>query len=298
MLGHLSNKILPFSICCKLHTFPSLSQAAAATAKSSLGKLRKKTGYSLSTCKKALEETNHDIVKAEAWLQEQAQAQGWAKAQKLQGRNTHQGLLGVQILENKASLVELKCETDFVARNSKFLSLLQDISTSCLAVPRPSDVDGLLHTKISREELEAFQAAGGKTLADVVALNIGQLGENIMLGESSVFHSGDGVHLAGLTHPSASIHADQHKLQYGRYAAVMAYSGNGDESAVLARQVCQHIIGMAPTYVDNQEDKENSLVHQDFLLNEDVKMGNMLKSVGMEVHSFVRVELGQNTSQE
>jgi len=65
-------------------TSPLTNAAAPAVAKSDLAKLRKKTGYSLSICKKALGETNQDLGLAEKWLKDQAQAQGWAKAQKLQ----------------------------------------------------------------------------------------------------------------------------------------------------------------------------------------------------------------------
>lgn len=53
--------------------------------------LRKKTGYTFANCKKALDMHNGDVVKAESWLKEQAQAMGWSKATKLEGRATKQG---------------------------------------------------------------------------------------------------------------------------------------------------------------------------------------------------------------
>ena len=62
-------------------------------------------------------------------FQEQAQAQGWNKANKLEGRNTKQGLIGACLSsdERTATLVELNSETDFVARNNQFHSLLNNI---------------------------------------------------------------------------------------------------------------------------------------------------------------------------
>lgn len=63
-------------------------------------------------------------------FQEQAQAQGWSKAQKLQGRNTTQGLVGLFFEGNLGAMVELNCETDFVARNSKFHTLLNEVITT------------------------------------------------------------------------------------------------------------------------------------------------------------------------
>jgi len=293
-------RLSPQLLSCSLHTSPSLHLAAAAAAtKSSLGKLRKKTGYSLSICKKALEESGQDMAKAELWLREQAQAQGWAKAQKLEGRNTQQGLLGVQVVGDKAALVELNCETDFVARNAKFHSLLQVVASTC--INKPIDGDGTEHvvqTSLTKEAMCSLPAGDGKTLADVVALNIGQLGENIVLGGATLLQVRPGAQLAGLTHPSASIHQNSEKLQYGRYGAIMAYTGQETEqAATLARQVCQHIIGMAPTHINNEDDKENSLVHQPFLLDEEMKTGDILKSEGVQIEAFVRVEVGKTVEE-
>ncbi len=117
--------------------------------KSALAKLRKKTGYSLSLCKKALDQHGQDVKLAEEWLkvttfnlvlsnvfhlyrmhvQAQALELGWEKANKLVGRNTAQGLIGVLVKGNCASMVELNCETDFVARNAQFHQLLEDVAT-------------------------------------------------------------------------------------------------------------------------------------------------------------------------
>ena len=67
-------------------------------------------------------------------LQEQAQDQGWNKANKLEGRNTSQGLIGVCLSsdERTATMVELNSETDFVARNKQFHNLLNTIITVIL----------------------------------------------------------------------------------------------------------------------------------------------------------------------
>ena len=84
----------------------------------------------------------------------------------------------------------------------------------------------------------SLPAGDRKTLADVVALNIGQLGENIVLGGATLLQVRPGARLAGLTHPSASIHQNSEKLQYSRYGAIMAYTGQETEqAATLARQV-------------------------------------------------------------
>lgn len=66
------------------------------------------------------------------WLKEQAQALGWSKATKLEGRQTTQGLIGVVVHLNNAALVEVNCETDFVAKNKEFHKIVQEAALSCL----------------------------------------------------------------------------------------------------------------------------------------------------------------------
>jgi elongation factor Ts len=118
-----------------------------AGEKSALAALRKKTGYTFANCKKALEMHNNDLAKAENWLREQAQAQGWAKATKLEGRNTSQGLIGVLIQKNIGAMIEVNCETDFVARNEHFRKFVATASKAC--VDYMNTVDGNNVTKVS-----------------------------------------------------------------------------------------------------------------------------------------------------
>lgn len=73
-------------------------------------------------------------LKAEGWLREQAKALGWSKATKLEGRQTTQGLVGVVVNQGAAALVEVNCETDFVARNSTFQGLVGEAAVACLGL--------------------------------------------------------------------------------------------------------------------------------------------------------------------
>jgi len=65
-------------------------------------------------------------------LKQQAQALGWSKATKLEGRQTTQGLVGVSVQNDNGVLVEINCETDFVARNSEFENMVKDVAETCL----------------------------------------------------------------------------------------------------------------------------------------------------------------------
>lgn len=111
----------------------SLLQEAKGS-NSNLFKLRKSTGYALSKCKEALEKHDGNIEAASKWLDEQAQKEGWSKAEKLKNRQTKQGTLVLYADKdkNKATIVELNCETDFVARNEKFLDLSSHLAKSIL----------------------------------------------------------------------------------------------------------------------------------------------------------------------
>ena len=97
-------------------------------------------------------------------FQEQALAQGWAKANKLVGRNASQGLVGVLIIDKSASMVELNCETDFVARNKQFLTLLNEISDVNLSSNAPSagSEEGISIKNTSKEELLNMTTSNGK----------------------------------------------------------------------------------------------------------------------------------------
>eukprot|EP01135_Chromosphaera_perkinsii_P006797 Nk52_evm1s595 gene=Nk52_evmTU1s595 len=74
----------------------------------------------MGKCKEALIKTENDYSKAKEWLMEQQKVMGWAKIQKLSSRATSEGLVAVKQNENVGALVEVRCETDFVARNDSF----------------------------------------------------------------------------------------------------------------------------------------------------------------------------------
>lgn len=144
----------------------------------------------------------------------------------MEGRNAAQGLVGVLVRENIASMVELNCETDFVARNSQFMDLLHEISMSNLenAVQNPSEP--LLVKHISKSDLESLaSSSSGQKLSDMVALNIGQIGENIVIKRGVTFSAGSGVDVFGSTHPNVS--KDSNRVQCGRFGSLIALSKDG-----------------------------------------------------------------------
>lgn len=122
-----------------------------AIEKSKLAALRKKTGYTFVNCKKALELHQNDIAQAEFWLKQQAQSLGWSKATKLEGRQTTQGLIGVAVRDQYAVLVEVNCETDFVARNNEFQKIVEETANSCLNFTKNHQKSSSGVTKVSKK---------------------------------------------------------------------------------------------------------------------------------------------------
>ena len=90
--------------------------------------LREKTGAGMMDCKKALEENDNDIKKATEWLREK----GIAKAAKKAGRIAAEGLSTVITEGNKAVILEINCETDFVAKNEKFQNFVNEVARTIL----------------------------------------------------------------------------------------------------------------------------------------------------------------------
>ncbi|UYV62585.1 TSFM [Cordylochernes scorpioides] len=103
---------------------------AAAVEKAALSALRKKTGYSFKSCRKALEKYENNIEKAEVWLREEAKMEEWAKAAKINDMTAAKGLIGVNYLPEKSVgvIVELKCEADSVDKTMEFQTLATSIA--------------------------------------------------------------------------------------------------------------------------------------------------------------------------
>ena len=137
----------------------------------SVKELREKTGAGMMDCKKALQENDGDMDKAVDWLRQK----GLSKAAKKAGRATSEGLVGMKIDadEQRAVLVEVKCETDFVSRGDKFQDFVKRIV---------DQVDA--HFTADTAELLAQPVEGG-TVQDLLTSTIATIGENMQIGRTA-----------------------------------------------------------------------------------------------------------------
>lgn len=165
---------------------------------------------------------------------------GWSKAQKLQGRPTAQGLIAVMVDKSHGAIVEINCETDFVARNKQFHGLAETVVGAVLrkAVDIPTR-DLINRATLDAEALKALLAADGKSLADHSALTIGSVGENIDVKRALCINVAPDVKLAGCTHPAP---VNPVPVSFGKYGAILAYRSAGNDD-LLGTQLCQHVIG-------------------------------------------------------
>lgn len=177
--------------------------------------LRERSGAGMMECKKALAENGGDIEAA----MEHLRKTGLAKADKKAGRVAAEGRIGVAQTDGKAVLVEVNCETDFVAKDENFLKFVETVAQAALA-SGAADV----------EALKAAKLADGATVEETRAAVIAKVGENVQVRRMARFDSSDTV--------AAYIHG-------GRIGVLVELKGGDSE---LARGIAMHVAAMNPPH--------------------------------------------------
>ena len=153
--------------------------------------LRERTSAGVMDCKKALDESNGDVDKAEQILKEQ----GIASAAKKAGRDTDQGLIETYIHSGGriGAMVEVNCETDFVARTKEFSDLAHDIAMQVAAM-NPSTLEEN-NTDIESDKSSLLQQPfikdPSKNIQELINETVGKLGENIRVRRFKRFSLGE-----------------------------------------------------------------------------------------------------------
>ena len=153
--------------------------------------LRERTSAGVMDCKKALDESNGDVDKAEQILKEQ----GIASAAKKAGRDTDQGLIETYIHSGGriGAMVEVNCETDFVARTKEFSDLAPDIAMQ-IAAMNPSTLEEN-NTDVASDNSSLLQQPfikdPSKNIQELINETVGKLGENIRVRRFKRFSLGE-----------------------------------------------------------------------------------------------------------
>jgi elongation factor Ts len=277
-----------------------------------VAELRARTGAGILDCRKALEEAGGDMEKASELLR----AKGIAKAEKRAGRSATQGVVVVEIAPDARSgaMVELNCETDFVARTADFQSSARELARHVLAKAPAGIADG------STLDDAPWSGDPSKTVGQVVKEVSGKTGEAMAFRRYAKLDQPDGV-------------VGQYLHHNGMVGVLVAMSGPGDDAAnAVARDVALHIasadpIGVRPEDIPGelldrerriaeeqvtQEGKpeqirgkivegklrkfvaERTLLEQPFVRDDTVTVGQLVTRAGkdLSVTRFIRFQVG------
>ena len=179
--------------------------------------LREKTGAGILNAKQALVENDGDMNKAMEYLRQK----GIASADKKMGRIAAEGVITSVVAGNVGAMVEVNCETDFVAKNEDFISCVNDIA-NVVAKENPKDVDALYAAKVN-----------GSTVEDFIKEKIAKIGEKITIRRFVRYEGKIATYI--------------HNKKIG----VLLDYENGDET--LAKDICLHIASNAPEFVSRKE---------------------------------------------
>lgn len=180
--------------------------------------LRDLTGAGMLDCKKALEATEGNVKEAVTWLREK----GIASAQKKAGRIAAEGLSNIFIDGNKAVIIELNSETDFVAKNEQFLNLIDKIGQTILANNPETNEDALA------------LSVGEDTINDLVVNATATIGEKITFRRFAVLNKEDNQVFGSYKHNGGTI------------SAVVVLDGDNED---LAKDMAMQVASMNPSYV-------------------------------------------------
>ena len=200
---------------------------------SAVKELREKTGAGMLDCKKALEANNGDMQASIDWLREK----GISKAAKKADRIAAEGLAEIKIDGNKAAIVEVNSETDFVAKNPEFKEL----------------VDAILNTVLKTDAKEVEAVLNEDGLNDLLVAKIAKIGEKLSFRRFAKVEKKDSEHFGAYIHMG------------GKIAVLTVVDGATDE---VARDVAMHAAAMRPQYVTKEEVPEEVVNHEKEVLTE------------------------------
>jgi elongation factor Ts len=203
--------------------------------------LRKATGAGMLDCKQALEESDGKLDDAMDWLR----AKGIAKAGKLSDREATEGAVDVIVDGNVGAIVELNCNTDFVAKGTEFTSLLADI-TKLVAAQGDGDVAAL-----------PFE---GSTVGEGLQQLAGKLGENVMLGRVVRFES-DGL-------LDAYRHNQSDRGTIGVLVEISGVDPSNEAAREVAHEIALHISFAAPAYLAREDVPADVLAREQAVIEE------------------------------
>ncbi len=206
-----------------------MAQISAAQVK----ELRERTGAGMMDCKSALTEASGDFDEAVKILRKK----GLAAAGKKAGRVTSDGVVAAHIVGSIGVLIEVNCETDFVAKTDEFQEFVRTLA-SLVATSSVKDVESLMKQKYPNDP-------EGQTVEQVIATKIGTIGENISVRRFTNYRAGDHGLLGYYIHANGKIGV---LVELGAENAAMK-----PQIETVAREIAMHIAAAEPRFVAREE---------------------------------------------
>lgn len=256
----LSNYLRLATSTIRLSTRPlHSSQIAFSVNKSPLLVLRQKTGLAYNLCREALNKHDNNVEEAEAWLKAQALSHGLQKATKVGGRSAKEGLVGLAVDNNNISIsvLELNCETDFVAKNQIFKDLALSLTEQVALMKNNCSIHQIPDQRFIEELRPPVESVSD--LKNQIAPLISRLGENIRIQKATNYRvNGEGTNMFGQIHSQAGQKSvNSLEIGVGRFAALVALRKAKDSSPldldrmkVVGNRLCKHVIGFSPSYIE------------------------------------------------
>ncbi len=229
--------------------------------------LRERTGAGMMECKKALVETKGDLEAAAELMRRQ----GLAKADKRAARVAAEGVIAIERAHDgrSAAMVEVNCETDFVARQQDFCAFAREVAARALAT-HPGSLAALLEARLS----------GGETIDERRRALVAKIGENIGVRRFAL--------LAAATHLGAYLHGNSQRI-----GALVALEGGGPE---LAHDLAMHVAASNPKYVKTADVPAEVVAKEREILTEQAQStGKPPEIVTKMVEGRLRKSLGEMT---
>ena len=211
--------------------------------------LRKSTGAGFKDCNTALKEANGDIDKASEILR----VKGIAKASKKMTREAKEGVIVISGDNHKTSLIEVNCETDFVAKNEDFVSFVKEL--------------GIINNSCSSnlDDLNKAEMSNGKTVEDNMVALIAKIGEKITIGRTKTIENQNSQNF---TYQHSVVKDNVSKL--GVIVSLETLENN-DQIDLFGKQLSMHIAASNPLALIS-EDIENEIIEKEKkLITEELK---------------------------
>ena len=211
--------------------------------------LRQSTGAGFKDCGSAIEEANGDVDKAVEILR----VKGISKASKKMSRVANEGVVAVSGNEDKKSILEVNCETDFVAKNEDFINFVKEIS----------EINNFVNSDL--EKLKKSKMKNSKTVEDNLVILISKIGEKITLGRAKTFNF-EGSKNYNYLHTIV-------KDNLSKLAVVVSIETKDDSNNIksFGKHLSMHIAASNPLAIEANSIKKEILDKETALISEELK---------------------------